>query len=550
MHNVPKDEVIIVGHKNPDTDSVCSAIAYADLKNQTENKYIPKRAGKINKETEFVLKYFNVPVPELIVDANTQVRDIAYRLVEGVDEETTLMEAWEYMQKNDATTLPVLENNHVKGIITVGDIARSYMSNVESNVLHTSGTRYGSIAKTIGGELVVGDENMPVPKGRLLIGAAHVDVMEQYINEGDIVILSDREKPQLVAIEKGAAMLVLCLVEEVSEKVLELARQKGTAIIICKADTYTTALLIGQSVPVASFMVKDNIMSFNEDDNFETLKATMSQTRVRYFPVTDVKGEYKGLLSRRNYLNTRKKQIILVDHNERTQSVDNVDKAEILEIIDHHRIGNLETVEPVYFRNQPLGCTATIVYQMYREKNLIPKADIAGIMCAAIISDTLMFKSPTCTKTDEMTARELALIAGINIDEFAYRMFTEGSNLEGKTMHEILHQDFKKFIIGDKTVGIGQINCMNTDETEKIKKSMTEYLLNRQKTDSDIIIFIITHILEDGSDIIGVGDGACALLTSAFGRDFSEHNLFLPGVVSRKKQVVPALINAMAGTPA
>lgn len=545
MHNVPKDEVIIVGHKNPDTDSVCSAIAYANLKNQTENKYIPKRAGKINKETEFVLKYFNVPVPELIVDANTQVRDIAYRLVEGVDENVTLKEAWEYMQKNDATTLPVLKNNHVKGIITVGDIARSYMSNAESNILHISQTSYGNIAKTIGGELILGDSNMLVPKGKLLIGAAHVDIMEQYINKGDIVILSDREKPQLVAIEKGAAMLVVCLVDEVSEKVLEEAKEKGTAIIRCDADTYTTALLIGQSVPVKSFMIKDNILSFYEDDNIETLKSTMSKTRVRYFPVTDVMGEYKGLLSRRNYLDARKKQIILVDHNERTQSVDNIDKAEILEIIDHHRLGNLETVEPVYFRNQPLGCTATIIYQMFREKNLIPEASIAGIMCGAIVSDTLMFKSPTCTQMDEMTARELALIAGININEFALKMFTEGSNLAGKSMHEILHQDFKKFIIGDKTVGIGQINCLNVDETEKIKASMTEYLLNRNRTDSDIIIFVLTHILEDGSDIIGVGDGACNLLSAAFNKDFSKHSCFLPGVVSRKKQIVPALINAM-----
>lgn len=355
MHNVPKDEVFVIGHKNPDTDSICSAIAYANLKNQHENKYKAKRAGNISKETQFVLDYFGVNAPELVNSVNVQVKDIAYRIVDGVSGDITMKRAFEIMQGNDATTLPVVEGNKIKGIITVGDIAEAYMLEKDDNSLFIAKTRFSHIIDTINGQLIYGDADEYVKDGRVVVGAAQVDILERHVRENDIVIVSDRVEAQLAAINCGASMLIVCLVDNISDVVLEFAKNKGCAVVITNADTYSVARLIGQSMPISFFMIRDNIMTFYEDDDIDTLKTTMAQTRVRYFPVTDGYGNYKGLVSRRNYINARKKQLILVDHNERTQSVDGVENAEILEIIDHHRIANIETMNPVYFRNQPLG---------------------------------------------------------------------------------------------------------------------------------------------------------------------------------------------------
>ena len=544
MHNIPRDEVFVIGHKNPDTDSICSAIAYADLKNQSENKYIPKRAGNINKETEFVLNYFDVEVPELIKNVDTQLSDISYRLVSGVPGDTTMKKAFEIMQKNDATTLPVVENGKIRGILTVGDIAEAYMLNSEDDILYKARTRCRHIIETIDGEMVCGNPHSYITNGKVIIGAAHVELMEHFVKPGDLVILSDRKESQLMAIEKGAGMLILCLVDKVDDDVVKLAAFKGCSIIISQNDTYKVARLIGQSIPVRFFMVRDNIMTFNEDDSVETIKSVMSKTRVRYFPVVDKSGNYLGLVSRRNYINARKKQLILVDHNERTQSVDGVENAEILEIIDHHRIANIETMNPVYFRNQPLGCTATIIYQMYKEQNVKIDKPIAGLLCAAILSDTLAFKSPTCTFIDEAAAKELARLAEIDIYEFAMEMFDAGSNLKDKTMDEILHQDFKKFDIGDMVVAVGQINSVNEKEIDRIRNGMREFLGGYMEPGCDVVMFAMTNILQEGSGIICVGENAQELCSKAFGVQLEDSYAYLPGVVSRKKQIVPALVKA------
>lgn len=545
MHNIPRDEVFVIGHKNPDTDSICSAIAYADLKNQSENKYIPKRAGNINKETEFVLNYFDVEVPELIKNVDTQLSDISYRLVSGVPGDTTMKKAFEIMQKNDATTLPVVENGKIRGILTVGDIAEAYMLNSEDDILYKARTRCRHIIETIDGEMVCGNPHSYITKGKVIIGAAHVELMEHFVKPDDIVILSDRKESQLMAIEKGAGMLILCLVDKVDDDVVKLAAFKGCSIITSQNDTYKVARLIGQSIPVRFFMVRDNIMTFNEDDSVETIKSVMSKTRVRYFPVVDKSGNYLGLVSRRNYINARKKQVILVDHNERTQSVDNIDKAEIREIIDHHRIANVETLAPVYFRNQPVGCTSTIIYQMYREQNIIPDKKIAGLMCAAILSDTLLFKSPTCTCEDKNAAYALAQLAEINVNDFAMEMFDAGSNLKGKTIDEILHQDYKKFEIDGRTFAIGQITSINTREIEQIQKSMYEYLTDYTENGCDVFLFVMTSILDDSSGMLAFGDEAEEICSRAFQTKFVDHYAYLEGVVSRKKQIVPALVRAV-----
>ena len=544
MHNVPTDEVFVIGHKNPDTDSICSAIAYAHLKNQHENKYIPKRAGNINKETQFVLDYFGVQEPALVSNVNVQVKDIAYRIVDGVSGDITMKRAFEIMQDNDATTLPVVNNGKIKGIITVGDIAEAYMLEKDDNSLFIAGTKFSHIIDTINGELVYGDADGYVKDGRVIVGAAQVDILERHVKENDIVIVSDRVEAQLAAINCGASMLIVCLVNSISDVVLEFAKNKGCAVVVTPTDTYAVARLIGQSMPIGFFMIRDRIMTFYEDDDIDTLKTTMAKTRVRYFPVTDGYGNYKGLVSRRNYINARKKQLILVDHNERTQSVDGVENAEILEIIDHHRIANIETMNPVYFRNQPLGCTATIIYQMYKEQNVKIDKPIAGLLCAAILSDTLAFKSPTCTFIDEAAAKELARLAEIDIYEFAMEMFDAGRNLKDKTMDEILHQDFKKFDIGDMVVAVGQINSVNEKEIDRIRNGMREFLGGYMEPGCDVVLFAMTNILQEGSGIICVGENAQELCSKAFDVQLEDSYAYLSGVVSRKKQIVPALVKA------
>lgn len=544
MHNVPKDEVFVVGHKNPDSDSICSAIAYANLKNINDNKYIAKRAGSINKETQFILDYFGVEPPEPVSNVNIQVKDIAYRIVDGVSGDITMKRAFEIMQENDATTLPVVSNNKIKGLITVGDIAEAYMLEKDDNYFYVAKTKVSHIIDTISGKLIWGSADEYVKNGRVIVGAAQVDILEKLVNENDIVIVSDRVEAQLAAINCGASILVVCLVNAISDVVLEFAKNKGCTVIITHVDTYNVARLIGQSIPISFFMIKDHIMTFYEDDDIDTLKTTMAQTRVRYFPVTDSYGNYKGLVSRRNYINARKKQLILVDHNERTQSVDGVENAEILEIIDHHRIANIETMGPVYFRNQPLGCTATIVYQMYKEANVIPKRHIAGLLCGAILSDTLAFKSPTCTPVDEAAAKELATLAGIDMYEFAMEMFDAGSNLKDKTVDDILHQDFKKFDIGDTVVAIGQITSVNEKEIERIKADMKNYFKDFMEPDCDMIMFVMTNILKEGSGVICKGHGADGLVEKAFGVSLEDGYTYLDGVVSRKKQIVPSLVKA------
>ena len=543
MHNIPRDEVFVIGHKNPDTDSICSAIAYADLKNQSENKYIPKRAGNINKETEFVLNYFDVEVPELIKNVDTQLSDISYRLVSGVPGDTTMKKAFEIMQKNDATTLPVVENGKIRGILTVGDIAEAYMLNSEDDILYKARTRCRHIMETIDGEMVCGNPHSYITKGKVIIGAAHVELMEHFVKPDDIVILSDRKESQLMAIEKGAGMLILCLVDKVDDDVVKLAAFKGCSIITSQNDTYKVARLIGQSIPVRFFMVRDNIMTFNEDDSVETIKSVMSKTRVRYFPVVDKSGNYLGLVSRRNYINARKKQVILVDHNERTQSVDNIDKAEIREIIDHHRIANVETLAPVYFRNQPVGCTATIIYQMYQESGVEVEPQMAGLLCSAIISDTLLFRSPTCTMVDQAAAEALARIAGIDMEEHAKEMFNAGSNLRGKSVEEICFQDFKVFNVKDIMFGVGQITSMNQDELDEVKGRLIPYLEEARKTQGlHMLYLMMTNILEESTELLCCGENAKEQVLEAFELPGDTEKILLKGVVSRKKQMIPVLV--------
>lgn len=558
MAEYNREKTIVIGHKNPDTDSVCSAICYANLKRVlTGREFQPGRAGQVNEETQFVLNYFGVEAPDFIDHVKTEVRDIDIRKVKGVKRNISLKKAWNTMQDASVVTLPaVTDDNMLEGLITVSDIAQSYMNVYDSSILSKANTQYSNIIETLEGALIVGDETAYFNEGKVLIAAANPDMMEYYISKNDLVILGNRYESQLCAIEMEAACIIVCEGAAVSMTIKKLAQEHGCTVITTPYDTYTAARLVNQSMPISYFMKTENLITFEETDVIDEIKDVMASKRHRDFPILDKDGKYKGMISRRNLLGARGKSLILVDHNEKSQAVEGVENARIKEIIDHHRLGTIETISPVFFRNQPLGCTATIIYQMYQEAGVAIDKTIAGLLCSAIISDTLLFRSPTCTQVDKEAALALAKIAGIQVEEYAVKMFSAGSNLKNKTEEEIFYQDFKRFTAGKITFGVGQISSLNRQELEQLKGRMQPYIKAAfQAHGVDMMFFMLTNILTESTTLLCEGQGAGQMILEAFHvesdeaakKDAKEGMVELSGVVSRKKQLVPAIMVALQG---
>jgi len=469
-------KTLVLGHRNPDTDSICSAICYAGFKHQlTGENYEPCRAGNVNPETQYVLDYFKLKAPRLVENVKTQVKDIEIRKTKGVSRGISLKNAWGLMQENNVVTLPcVTEEGLLEGVITIGDITKSYMNLYDSSIISKACTKYANILDTLEGSMVVGDSEAYFDRGKVLIAAANPDLMENYIEKHDLVILGNRYESQLCAIEMEAGCIIVCEGAGVSLTIRKLAQERGCAVITTPYDTYTTARLINQSMPISYFMTKENIIEFSEEDYLDDIREIMASKRHRDFPILDSDGKYIGMISRRNLLGAKGKSIILVDHNEKSQAVEGMESADIREIIDHHRLGTVETMSPVFFRNQPLGCTATIIYQMYQENHIEIDKTTAGLLCSAIISDTLLFRSPTCTPIDKAAGLALAQIAGLDIEKYAIDMFSAGSNLKGKSDGDIFYQDFKRFTVGNSVFGIGQITSLNAVELKDLRTRMRE----------------------------------------------------------------------------
>ncbi len=537
----------IIGHKNPDTDSICSSIAYAYLKNKIDNEkqYFPKRIGAVSSETNYVLRYFGMEQPELITDVKTQISDITIKNIPTVKPSISMKRAWETMKENNVTTLPVSADGlKLDGIITVGDIAQSYMDIYDNNILAKAETPYKNMIEVLEGEMLVGNVEDSIKSGQILIGAMNPEVMESYINPKDIVILGNRYETQLCSIEMGAQCLIITGGLPVASSIKKYAESNNCAIIISPHDTYMVARLINQSVPISYFMKKNNLTIFNIDDYIDEIREIMVKKRYRNFPVVDGENNIKGMISRASLINLKRKQVILVDHNEKSQAVEGLEEAEILEIVDHHRIGDIETSGPVYFRNQPLGCTATIIYNIYRENRVEIPSNIAGLLCAAIVSDTLMFKSPTCTPMDRAAAEELAGIAHIEMQEFAKDMFRAGSDLANKKEEEIFYQDFKQFKVGNHSLGVGQINSMDRSELDEIKDRILQFMNKVYKEKKlDLVLFMLTDIANESTELLFVGSHS-ELVARAFDGVMKENSIELPGVVSRKKQVIPPLVKS------
>ena len=547
---MPKEahKVVVIGHRNPDTDSICSAIAYAELKNRTSTLVCePRRAGKMNQETEFVLKKFGVTPPRMCTDVNPKIRDVDYREMPGIPGSTSLRRAWKIMRDQQIDTLSITSaDNELEGIITVKDLATANMDVFDTAVLAKSRTSYKNILETLNGTMVVGNADAVCTTGHIKIGTATPEMLESSVEKGDIVILSNRYESQLCAIEKEASLLIICNGAKVGRTIQRIADETGVAIMTTPVDTYAAGKLISQCAPISYYMTRDNILKFTLVTPVADVLRVMAKVRHRYFPILDEEGKYCGMVSRRNVIALRKRRIILVDHNEATQAVEGFDQAEILEIIDHHRIGSLETSGPVYFRNQPVGCTATIITQMYDENGVDIPPQIAGLLLAAILSDTLAFRSPTCTPVDENTAKRLAKIAGVDIEEFSTEMFEAGEKLDGKTPEEVFLQDFKVFMCGDIRFGVAQGSYMTRKNLQAAQALLQPYLEEaRNKQNVEDLYMLLTDVPKEESVVICTGRYAAEVLSNGFeSRPAADGSWTLPGVVSRKKQFIPAMMSA------
>ena len=538
----------IIGHQNPDTDSICSALAYAWLKNggRFTGLYEARRAGHVNRETKYALQHFGVDAPRLCTDISPQIKDIDIRTQPGIQGEMSVRAAWNLMREVEIDTLCITdESNELQGLITIKDIADANMELLDTGVLAAANTPLTNLLETLDAELLVGDKDARITKGNICIGTSP-EIMEELVKPGDLVLVSNRYETQMCAIDCGAAALIVCCGSAVPRTIVARAKEKGCYILTTPYDTYAASRLVTTAAPVRHFMRTNRLLKFSVNTPVEDAQKVMASVRHRYFPILDENGKYCGVISRRNLLNVHRKQVILVDHNERAQAVDGLEQAEILEIIDHHRIGSLETVGPVYFRNVPVGCTATILYQMYKEQGVTPTKQVAGLLLSAILSDTLMFRSPTSTALDEATAKALAELAGEDIPAYAEQMFEAGADLTGRDAEDVFRSDFKAFSRGDVKFGVGQSIYMTDNSRAAAEALVRPFLPEASRREGlPLIFYMFTDMKTQSTDLMVFGFDAEEIVRDAFHVEVKDGMAVLPGVVSRKKQLIPPLLAAL-----
>ncbi|HIV62932.1 MAG TPA: putative manganese-dependent inorganic diphosphatase [Candidatus Butyricicoccus avistercoris] len=537
-------EVFVIGHKNPDTDSICSAICYAHLKQVLTGKpHTPCRAGQINPETQYVLHRFNVEPPRFLDSLYPRLSNVQYRKISGISADMSLHRAWDYMTEHNIPTIPIVnEQKYLKGMLTFTDIARFHMEGQDSTALSRAKIKYQNICDVLNGVFLAGNPKQYFSEGRVIVIS---EDEQDLIRSQDLVILTNASCLQMSALR--ASCVIINMDTEVSEEILMLTEQLGCVIIRTIMDAYTCVRMLNQAIPVSHIMLTNGIITFQHSDFVSDVKSIVSKKRIPYYPILDDDGKYIGMVSQRNLLDLDKQEVILVDHNEKDQSVDGITSAQITEIIDHHRIDTMETGGPIYFRNQPLGCTATIVTQMYQENGIdIPK-QIAGLLCSAIISDTLMFRSPTCTPCDQHTAEWLAKIAEIDIRSHAIEMFRSGPKLDNRSTDEIFHTDYKYYQAKGRRIAISQVTSVSSDELTTLEPRMLSYMQSCLPSSGLAMMFVmLTDIIEENTRLLFVGKNSDKLVKTAFAIDEIDCNcVHLQGVVSRKKQMVLPLMNAL-----
>ncbi|MBS5883254.1 putative manganese-dependent inorganic diphosphatase [Clostridium sp.] len=543
-----KDVIYVTGHKNPDSDSICAAFSYAEFKNKTGKlPAIPVRLGNVSQETQYILDYFGVEAPQLLKTVKLKVEDLEFDKITPVSPEISLKTAWTIMRDKNIKTLPVAdENDHLLGVLAISNLTSCYMDIWDNRILAKSNTSFENIVDTLSAkEIYVNTERKTFP-GKIVVSAMKPESMKDHIEAGDIAIVGDREEVQDALLDLNISLLIITGSHTPTNKVIEKAKKSNISVITTPHDSFTASRLIVQSIPVGYVMIKDKLVTFSTDELVEDVKKVMIDTRYRSYPVISENGKVLGTVSRYHLISNYKKKIIQVDHNERSQSVDGLEEAEILEIIDHHRVADIQTTGPLYFRSEPIGSTSTIVGKCFFENGIRPSKQAAGLLCGAIISDTLLFRSPTCTPQDKSICLKLAEIAGINVEEFAKEMFKAGTSLKGKTVEQIFNQDFKPFGIEDTRVGIAQVNTMDIEGFMPLKDEMLAYMNTKAKeANLDMVLLLLTDILNEGSQILVAGDRP-EIVEKAFNVKLEDSTAFLDGVLSRKKQVVPPITAAVS----
>lgn len=543
------DLVYVSGHRNPDTDSICSAIAYSYLLNAT-NKYnaVPVRLGEINRETEYVLKRFGVEHPVLLKTVKQKVEDLNYDKVTVFSKDLTLKTAWFLLKQQNLKSAPILdEHGQLLGLLSTSNIIEGYMDQWDSEVLKKAKTPVENVIDTLEANVIYLNESLKVVEGDIHIAAMSGSEAKKRIRENDVVIVGgDRSDDLEELISVKPSLIVLTGSLTADENVVKKCEEQGISIISTPFNTYQTSQQIVQAIPVEYVMIKGDIKTFSTDDTLDYMKEVMSETRYRGYPVIDLNNRCVGSISRFALLKGLRKKVILVDHNERGQSIPGIEEADILEIVDHHRVADIQTVGPLLFRGEPLGSTATIVTKIFDELDVEMPSHIAGLLLGAVVSDTLLFKSPTCTPVDTKIAKKLAEIAGVDIQEFAMEMFKAGTSLVGKTVDEIFNQDFKKFSFDNLQVGVAQVNSMDIEGFLPYKKDMLDYM-NKFAEDNNLefTLLLLTDIINANSEIF-VGGPRPELVEKAFNVQLTECQGTLAGVISRKKQVVPAITAVMS----
>lgn len=543
------DLVYVSGHRNPDTDSICSAIAYSYLLNAT-NKYnaVPVRLGEINRETEYVLKRFGVEHPVLLKTVKQKVEDLNYDKVTVFSKDLTLKTAWFLLEQQNLKSAPILdEHGQLLGLLSTSNIIEGYMDQWDSEVLKKAKTPVENVIDTLEANVIYLNESLKVVEGDIHIAAMSGSEAKKRIHENDVVIVGgDRSDDLEELISVKPSLIVLTGSLTADENVVKKCEEQGISIISTPFNTYQTSQQIVQAIPVEYVMIKGDIKTFSTDDTLDYMKEVMSETRYRGYPVIDLNNRCVGSISRFALLKGLRKKVILVDHNERGQSIPGIEEADILEIVDHHRVADIQTVGPLLFRGEPLGSTATIVTKIFDELDVEMPSHIAGLLLGAVVSDTLLFKSPTCTPVDTKIAKKLAEIAGVDIQKFAMEMFKAGTSLVGKTVDEIFNQDFKKFNFDNLQVGVAQVNSMDIEGFLPYKKDMLDYM-NKFAEDNNLefTLLLLTDIINANSEIF-VGGPRPELVEKAFNVQLTECQGTLAGVISRKKQVVPAITAIMS----
>ena len=540
--------VYVTGHKNPDSDSICAAYGYSEFKNKTSNlPTIPVRLGNVNAETQFILDYFGVKAPRLLETVKLKVEDLAIDTISSILPNVSLKMAWNIMRDNHIKSLPVVDDkDRLVGILSISNLASSCMDISDDNILAKSKTSIENILDTLLARSIYINESCKIFKGKIAVTAMKPDSLKELINEGDIALVGDRPAAQEALIDMKTSLIIITGSHTLAENLLPKAKENGVTVISTPYHSFVASRLLTQSIPVSYVMATNNLISFSKDDLVEDIKDIMAETRYNSYPVTDENGKVIGTVSRYHLISDHKKKVIQVDHNERGQSVDGLEGAEVLEIIDHHRVADIQTSNPIYFRNEPLGSSSTIVGKCYFEHGINPSKESAGLLCGAIISDTLLFKSPTCTEQDKTICKRLAEIAGISsLEEFAKEMFKAGTSLKGKSVSQIFNQDFKPFKMGETKVGVAQVNTMDIDGFMPLKDEMLNFMKNEAESKGyDVVMLLLTDLLTEGSQVLVAGE-RYDYIEKTFKVELKDSMAFLPGVLSRKKQVIPPLTNVI-----